>query len=230
MGALQTRTVFSIKALFANFLPRWSWGRWVGYPARTVRDRQGWLFLAIFCGASATITLDCPARHPALLRRRLVGEPFAERQMSQKIITLFASIGFLSLLLVPALDHRFGWSHVPVPVVIAGDILIAAGFAVVFRVFRENTFTSARIEIAKEQRVITTGPDALVRHPMYAGAFLYLVGNAAGARFLWGLVALVPWRRSPSAPADEEALLASGLPGYADDPRSVRWRLIPGIF
>src|SRR5215471_15083037 len=96
-----------------------------------------------------------------------------------------------------------------------------AGFAVVFRVFRENTFTSARIEIAKEQRVITTGPYALVRHPMYAGAFLYLVGMPLALGSFWGLVALVPmaaviiWRLF-----DEEALLARRLPGYVDYLRS----------
>jgi protein-S-isoprenylcysteine O-methyltransferase Ste14 len=118
-----------------------------------------------------------------------------------------------------------------VPVVIAGDVLIMAGFAVVFRVFRENTFTSARIEIAEEQRVITTGPYALVRHPMYAGALLYLIGMPLALGSFWGLVAFLPmaaviiWRL-----LDEEALLAGALPGYADYLRSVRWRLIPGIF
>ena len=223
--------VLHVKALLADFLLALVMGVLLFAAAGTVRYWQGWLFLAVFCGASAAVTLDLARHDPALLRRRLVGGPFAERQMSQKVITLFASIGFLSLLLVPALDHRFGWSHVPVPLVIAGDILIAAGFAVVLRVFRENTFTSARIEIAKEQRVITTGPYALVRHPMYAGAFLYLVGMPLALGSFWGLVALVPmvgviiWRL-----LDEEALLASGLPGYADYLRSVRWRLIPGIF
>ena len=224
--------VLSIKALFANFFLALVMGVLVFAAAGTVRYWQGWLFLAMFCGASAAITLDLARHDPALLQRRLVGGPFAERQMSQKIITLFASIGFLSLLLVPALDHRFGWSHVPVPVVIiAGDVLIAAGFAVVFRVFRENTFTSARIEIAEEQRVITTGPYALVRHPMYAGAFLYLIGMPLALGSFWGLVALVPmaaviiWRL-----LDEEALLTGGLPGYGAYLRSVRWRLVPGIF
>jgi len=139
--------------------------------------------------------------------------------------------GFLGLLLVPALDHRFGWSMVPLSVVIVGNILVAAGFAIVLRVFRENTFTSARIEIAREQRVITTGHYALVRHPMYAGAFLYLLGMPLTLGSYWGLLVLIPmtaaviWRLF-----DEEDLLARGLPGYADYQRWVRWRLIPGIF
>jgi len=113
----------------------------------------------------------------------------------------------------------------------AGDVLIAIGFAVVLRVFRENTFTSARIEIAEDQWVITTGPYALVRHPMYAGAFLYLLGIPLALGSYWGLLVLVPmmavviWR-----PFDEEELLARGLPGYAEYERAVRWRLIPGIF
>jgi protein-S-isoprenylcysteine O-methyltransferase Ste14 len=115
---------------------------------------------------------------------------------------LFASLGFVGLLAVPALDHRFGWSTAPLPVVIAGNVLIAVGFTIVFLVFKENTFTSAIIEIAKDQRVISTGPYAVVRHPMYAGSFLYLVGMPLALGSYWGLLVLVPmiatviWRLS----------------------------------
>ena len=117
------------------------------------------------------------------------------------------------------------------PLVIAGDILIAAGFAVVFRVFRENTFTSARIEIAKEQRVITPAPmrwSAIRCMPALSCTSSECRWHSAP---FGGFVAIVPivgviiWRL-----LDEEVLLASGLPGYADYLRSVRWRLIPGIF
>jgi protein-S-isoprenylcysteine O-methyltransferase Ste14 len=199
--------------------------------AGTVRYWQGWLFLAVFFGASVILTADLARHDPALLRRRLAGGPIAEPEAKQKMIMTFASAGFLGLLLVPAFDHRFGWSHVAVPGVIAGAILVALGFVVIFRVFRENTFTSARVEIAREQRVITTGPYALVRHPMYAGALLYLLGMPLALGSYWGLLMLVPmtaavlWRLF-----DEEARLARGLPGYAEYQRSVRWRLIPGIF
>ena len=144
---------------------------------------------------------------------------------------LLASIGFVGLLIVPALGRRFGWSSAPLPAVIAGNALIAVGFAVVWRVFKENTFTSARIEIAKDQCVISTGPYAIVRHPMYAGSFFYLLGMPLALGSWWGLLVLVPmmavviWRLF-----DEEKLLAGGLPGYAQYQRTVRWRLIPGIF
>ena len=161
----------NVKAWLGNFFLGLAMGVLLFATAGTVHYWQGWLFLAVFVGAAVVITAHLAKHDPALLRRRLAGGPMAEAETSQKIIMLFASMGFLGLLLVPALDHRFAWSSVPGPLVIAGNILIAVGFAVVLRVFRENTFTSARIEIAREQRVITTGPYALVRHPMYAGAF-----------------------------------------------------------
>ena len=199
--------------------------------AGTVRYCQAWVFLAVFFAAAILITLYLQTYDPALLQRRVAGGPTAEMQSGQKIIMLFASIGFVGLLVVPALDYRFGWSSAPLSAVIIGDVLVATGFAIVFLVFRENTFTSARIEIAKDQRVISTGPYAIVRHPMYAGAFLYLTGMPLALGSYWGLLVLVPmmavviWRLF-----DEEKLLAGGLPGYAQYQRAVRWRLIPGIF
>src|SRR5438128_1128716 len=115
-------------------------------------------------GASLLTTLYLMKKDPALLKRRMSGGPTAEKERTQKIIMLFTSIGFIALLIVPALDHRFGWSAVPLYVVIAGDILVAVGFYIISLVFKENTFTSATIEIAEDQTVISTGPYALVRH------------------------------------------------------------------
>src|SRR5262245_55176117 len=145
----------NVKAWLGNFLLALVMGGLLFAAAGTVRYWQGWLFLAVFFGAAIVITAHLARHDPALLQRRLAGGPMAEPEPEQKVIIVFASAGFLGLLLVPALDHRFGWSTVPVPVVIVGDILIAVGFAIVLRVFRENSFTSARIEIAREQRVIT---------------------------------------------------------------------------
>jgi protein-S-isoprenylcysteine O-methyltransferase Ste14 len=199
--------------------------------AGTVRYWQGWVFLAVFVGASFLITVYLEKHDPALLQRRLAGGPTAEKETKQKIIMLFASIGFVGLLVVPALDHRFGWSAAPLAAVIAGDVLVAVGFAIVWRVFKENAFTSARIEIAKDQRVVSTGPYAIVRHPQYAGSFLYLLGMPLALGSYWGLLVLVPmvaaviWRLF-----DEEQMLAGRLPGYAEYQRVVRWRLIPRIF
>src|SRR5262249_50789339 len=150
---------------------------------------------------------------------------------TQKMIMLFASLGFIALLVVPALDYRFGWSAVPPYTVIAGDIVVAVGFYIIFLVYKENTFTSATIEIAQGQTVISTGPYALVRHPMYAGALLYCLGTPLALGSYWGflsLAAMAPfliWRLFA-----EERFLTKNLPGYTAYYRQVRWRLIPGIF
>jgi protein-S-isoprenylcysteine O-methyltransferase Ste14 len=199
--------------------------------AGTIRYWQAWVYLAVFFGASFLITLYLAKNDPALLKRRLSAGPWAEKEQTQKIIMAFTSIGFLALIATPALDFRFGWSAVPLPIVAAGNVLIAIGYAIIFLVYKENTFTSATIEVAKDQRVISTGPYALVRHPMYAGGLLYLLGMPLALGSWWGLVpfaATLPfliWRL-----VDEEEFLARNLPGYAEYRNKVRFRLIPRVW
>src|SRR2546426_302785 len=127
-----------------------------------------------------------------------------------------------------SLDHHFGWSAVPLGGVVAGDVLVAIGFYLIALVYRENTFTSATIEVAEHQTVISTGPYAIVRHPMYASASLYLLGTPLALGSYWGLVvlgAMIPfllWRLF-----DEERFLAKNLPGYMEYQKRVRYRLVP---
>jgi protein-S-isoprenylcysteine O-methyltransferase Ste14 len=170
-------------------------------------------------------------KNPALLERRLRGGPTAEKENTQKVIMFFTSIGFMSVLAVSGLDHRFGWSAVPVYLVIVGDILTLIGFYIVFLVYKENPFSSATIEVAQDQKVISTGPYALVRHPMYAGGLLYVTGMPLALGSYCGLLALVAtapflfWRLF-----DEERFLSKHLQGYTDYRAKVRWRMIPGVF
>jgi protein-S-isoprenylcysteine O-methyltransferase Ste14 len=182
-------------------------------PAGTSHYWQAWVYLSIFTGASALTTLYLLRRDPALLERRMSGGPMAEKQPAQKFIMLCTSMGFIALLVVPALDERFGWSAVPLGGVVAGDVLVAIGFYLISLVYRENSFTSATIEVAENQKVISTGPYALVRHPMYASAFLYLLGTPLALGSYWGLVpiaVMMPfliWRL-----LEEERFLARNLP------------------
>ncbi len=199
--------------------------------AGTVHYWQAWVYLAVYFTASFAITLYLMKKDPALLKRRLSGGPTAEKEMTQKIIMLIASAGFIALLVVPALDHRFAWSRVPLFGIIAGDLLTALCFYVMFIVFRENPFGSATIEIAEDQKVISTGPYAYVRHPMYAGGSLLFIGTPFALGSYWGLLAFVAvlpaliWRL-----LDEETFLARNLPGYVEYCAKVRWRMIPGMF
>jgi protein-S-isoprenylcysteine O-methyltransferase Ste14 len=189
------------------------------------------LYLAVFFLVSLVITLYLMKHDPALLERRMRGGPTAEARPSQRVIMLFLSIGFIALVVVPGLDKRLGWSHMPAVVAIIGDVLVALGFYFIALVYRENTYTAATIQVTKDQTVISTGPYALVRHPMYASALLYLVGTPLALGSYWGLfvfVAIVPfliWRLF-----DEEKTLARELPGYTQYQQRVRNRLIPGIW
>jgi protein-S-isoprenylcysteine O-methyltransferase Ste14 len=200
-------------------------------PAGTTHYWEAWVYLAIFTGASLVISLHLIRKDPELLKRRMKGGPTAEKETTQKIIMLFASIGFIALLVVPALDYRFGWSAMPLPLTITGDLLVAVGFYFTFLVYKENTFTSATIEVAENQRVVSTGPYALVRHPMYASTLLYLIGTPLALGSYWGLLALVfmipflIWRLF-----DEESFLAKNLPGYAEYQGKVQHRLVPHIW
>jgi protein-S-isoprenylcysteine O-methyltransferase Ste14 len=199
--------------------------------AGTVRYWQGWLYLAVFFGASLLTTLDLIRRDPALLERRMRGGPTAEHRPAQRLVMLGASVGFISLLVLPALDRRFQWSDVSLGVVLAGDVLVVVGFYFILRVYRENTFTSATIEIAPNQTVVSTGPYAIVRHPMYASALLYLVGTPLALASYWGLIGVavmlpfLVWRLF-----DEERMLVANLPGYVEYQRKVRHRLIPFVW
>jgi len=199
--------------------------------AGTLRYWQAWLYLVLFFGLSGLLTAELLRRDPALLERRMKGGPQAERRPAQQIIMVGASLAFLSLLAVPALDYRFHWSSVPVAGIVLGNVLFAIGFLFVGRVYRENTYTSATIEIHEGQRVIDTGPYAIVRHPMYSGALLYMLGTPLALGSYWGLLGFVlmllviVWRLQ-----DEEAMLARELPGYAEYRQRVRWRLLPGVW
>jgi protein-S-isoprenylcysteine O-methyltransferase Ste14 len=200
-------------------------------PAGTVQYWQAWIYLAVFFGASGLITLYLMRKDPALLERRLRGGPTAEKKKTQKVIMLFVSLGFIALLVVPGFDYRFGWSRVPLYVVIAGDFLMAVGFYITFLAYKANTFAFATIQVTPHQKVISTGPYAVLRHPMYAGGALYLLGTPLALSSFCGLLPLVVmipfliWRLF-----DEERTLSDNLPGYTEYCRKVRSRLIPGIF
>jgi protein-S-isoprenylcysteine O-methyltransferase Ste14 len=199
--------------------------------AGSVRYWQAWAYLGVFFAGATLITLYLVINNPTLLARRLRAGPSAEKEPRQKIIMAFTSIGFVAMLVVPAVDQRFTWSRVPLALAVLGDLLTVLGYVIIFRVFRENPFTSATVEVAPEQKVIESGPYAIVRHPMYAGGALLLVGMPPALASYWGflpLAAMLPfllWRLM-----DEERFLAQHLPGYAEYCTRVRWRMIPKLF
>ena len=200
-------------------------------PAWTLRWWQAWVFLAVFGAATAAITLYLLRHDRKLLRRRIKAGPGAEKERSQKLIQALASLAFIANFLIAALDHRGTWSAVPPLAVAAGELLVALGLLVVFFVFRANSYTSAIVEIGDGQQLVSSGPYAVVRHPMYGGALLMLAGMPPALGSWWALLALLPmtltlaWRL-----LEEERFLLQHLAGYAEYRSKVRYRLLPLIW
>ena len=199
--------------------------------AGTFRYWQAWTFLAAYFAASIAITLYLAKYEPALLARRMTGGPWAEKEPTQKVIMSVASVGFVALILLPAIDHRLRWSSLSAAAALAGDAIMLLGWIAIFFVFRENSFTASTITVAEDQKVISTGPYAWVRHPMYAAGLVLLLGIPIALGSGWGVlvvVAILPaiiWRL-----LDEERFLANHLPGYPEYQSKVRYRLVPLIW
>ncbi len=224
-------TSLNIRALRSSLLGTIVMAVLLFLPTGTFNYWQAWVFMAVFVGASAVITVYLAIKDPKLLERRMNVGPTVEKETTQKIIMFFVMIGFVALFVFPALDHRFGWSPVPSYISLAGDVLVAFGFLFIFFVFKVNTYGASTIQIAEGQKVISTGPYALVRHPMYAGALVMLIGVPLALGSWWGLfmLALVMpvliWRL-----LDEEKFLSKNLPGYTEYCQKVRYRLVPSIW
>ena len=225
MAALLARTIAGFVFLFTVM------GLVILGAAGTVYFWQGWAMIATFAACSGLITVWLWRHDKALLERRTKAGPGAEADPMQNVVQALAGIVFLAMIAVPGLDHRFGWSAVPIVGVVAGDLLIAVGFLIVFLVFRANTFTSGTIEIAENQTVIDTGPYALVRHPMYSGALVMFVGMPLALGSWWGLapaagiLPILGWRLSR-----EESFLVDNLAGYQAYRAKVRHRLVPYLW
>jgi len=190
---------------------------------------QGWTLLAVMFVANAAIFAYLAKHDPELLQRRL------DRREQRRVQRWFQAVGmgsWVGALALSAVDHRFGWSgKVPWWVSVGSEIVMVMGYAVAFEVLRANPYAGATIGVAAEQKVITTGPYAWVRHPMYAGIGLSVLavppalGSWFGLILAWGMVAMLVIRM-----LDEEKLLRAELPGYADYCARVKWRLAPGVY
>lgn len=198
--------------------------------AGTIQYWRAWIYLGVGAVSSVPLTLYI-VNDPILLENRTKAGPAAEQRPTQKIIVLVVGLAGIAIFVVPGLDHRFDWSSVPPWLSIAGDLLILLSIWMVYRVFKENSFASATVEIGKDQKVISTGPYAIVRNPMYSSAAVYFIGLSLALGSYWGLIPAIltilglVWRLF-----DEENFLAENLPGYREYCATVRWRLIPGAF
>lgn len=200
-------------------------------PAGTLQYWQAWLYLSVFMGAATWVTTDLMHRDRALLERRLGAGASAEKEAAQKIILGLAAFTFAALLAIPAFERRLGHTGEHLAIVALGNALVALGFAIVGRVYRSNSFASASVYVAGSQRLVSSGPYANVRHPMYLGVACCLAGTPPALGSCWAyapatvLLCLMVWRL-----LEEERVLAAELPGYVEYQQRVRFRLLPKVW
>ena len=203
-------------------------------PAGTLAWPQGWAFLLLLTACSLVTDVWLLRRDPALLAARMRSPLAAGQSRCDRMIMGLLLIAFVGWIVFMALDSgRFGWSQTPPWAQALGAALVVGAFWGWFQVLRANSFAATTIELQRErgQRVISTGPYAVVRHPMYASSILLMVGAPLMLGSLWGLAALAVFVPLLAARVrGEEAMLFDGLPGYADYARRVRFRLAPGVW
>jgi len=217
---LRTFLIGSVALGLVLFLPAWTLTYW-----------QAWVFIVVFMSSVSAIGVYLSIKDPVLLERRKNVGPAAEQSVAQRIIMTLAFASILGLLVYCALDYRFSWSPVAAGLSLAGDVFVALGLFINHLVFKENSFGGSTVETFEAQKVISTGPYGLVRHPMYLGVLIMMMGVPlaldAGRGFAIFAIMLpgLVWRI-----LDEEKLLKKDLPGYSEYSQKVRYRLVPYLW
>jgi protein-S-isoprenylcysteine O-methyltransferase Ste14 len=204
----------------ALFVPAWTFHYW-----------QAWVFIAVFTVASAISGVYLAVRNPAALQRRMKAGPTAETRPAQRLIISAIVLLVIATLVISALDHRFGWSTVPVPVVVVGNVLVFVGLSLAQLVVVQNGYAAAAITVEDDQPLISTGLYGVVRHPMYFGTLIMMLGTPLALGSLWGLLAVVVALPVLAARIlDEEQMLTEELAGYREYVTKVRYRLVPHLW
>jgi protein-S-isoprenylcysteine O-methyltransferase Ste14 len=197
-------------------------------PAGTLDYWEAWLYFAVIMVPMLFVVAYLMKNDPALMERRM---RLKEKETRQKKVVSASALVLIVGFLIPGFDQRFGWSAVPAEVAVAANALVFLAYVFTFLVLRENSYASRVIEVAKGQKVISTGPYALVRHPMYLGMSILLLATPIALGSYWALLAFIP---IPPMLAlrllNEEELLLKELQGYGEYRKKVRYRLIPFIW
>jgi protein-S-isoprenylcysteine O-methyltransferase Ste14 len=200
-------------------------------PTGTLNYWQAWLFIAVFAVVTTIPSIYLAVKDPEALRRRMRAGPAAETRMAQRIAISGTILSVVAVLVVSALDHRFGWSQVPTAVVILGDVLVALGLGIAMMVVIQNSYAAATVTVEAEQKVVSTGLYGLVRHPMYVGTLIMMIGTPLALDSYWGLVAIAPGLVVLGFRiVDEEKLLTDELAGYREYMQKVHYRLVPYVW
>jgi len=206
-------------------------GLLVFWPAGTFDYWQGWAFTAVFAASTTIPSIYLAATNPAALKRRMQAGPAAETRPLQKIIITIAFLSLAAMIVVSALDFRFGWSSVPAAVSVVGDALVAVGLLIAMITTIQNGYAAANIRVESGQTVVSTGVYSVVRHPMYFGNGVLMIGIPLALGSYWGLLFVLPGLAGlVTRILDEEKVLTQQLAGYADYAQRVHARLVPYVW
>ena len=224
LASLATKTVIWVAIMAALLF----------VPAGTTWWPQAWVFLLELCVTGVLITRWLYVHDPALLVQRMASPVQREQAAWDRIFMIALMLFFCAWLAIMGLDAvRFRASHVPVWAQVPGALGILLSQYVFWLVFRANSFAAPVVKIQKDRghAIATTGPYAVVRHPMYAGAILFFIGTPLLLGSWYGL-ALAPILVIGFAVRAvlEERTLSAQLPGYADYAERVRYRFVPLIW
>lgn len=200
-------------------------------PAGTFDYWQAWVFIAVFILGTMLPTVYLAVKLPDALQRRMTSGPWAETRLAQRLIYVGLLLTVVAAGAVSALDHRFGWSTVPTAVVVIGNVLVFVGVGLAELVIIQNNYAAATITVEKDQPVVSTGLYGVVRHPMYVGALIVMVGMPLALGSYWGLLTMIPGVLVFAARiTDEEKALRQELDGYDEYTEKVHYRLVPGVW
>ena len=200
-------------------------------PAGTFNYWQAWVFLVAVAISAWAPTIYVLRTNPVALQARMRGGPAAESRLAQKLVIAGLYLSLAAMVVVSVLDHRFRWSPVPTAICLVGDVLVTVGLGVVALVIIQNSYAAATVQVQSGQRVVSTGLYRLVRHPMYTGNLIMMVGIPLALGSYLGLVFVIPGLIVLAVRIrDEEQLLAQELTGYREYTQKVRYRLAPGMW
>ncbi len=201
------------------------------WPAGTFHYWQAWVFIFVFMFATMGPSLYLAVKMPDALQRRMKAGPFAETRPLQKVIIAGTILSVAAVLVVSAFDHRFGWSTVPTAVVIIGNLLVFLGLTIAQFVVIQNNYAGATVTVEADQELVSTGLYGLVRHPMYVGTLVMMLGTPLALDSYWGLVFIAPALLILAVRiTDEEKMLREELDGYQEYTQKVHYRLVPGVW
>jgi protein-S-isoprenylcysteine O-methyltransferase Ste14 len=200
-------------------------------PAGTLHYWQGWALLAVFALSTWIFSVYLMRTNPAALERRMQAGPKKESRPVQKFISVVAFGSLVAMVVVSALDHRYGWSVVPQAVSVIGDVLVTLGLGLAMIVVIQNGYAAANITVESGQTLTSTGLYGLVRHPMYTGNIVLMLGIPLALGSYWGLLFVLPGLSALVLRIrDEEGLLEQELRGYRDYEQQVHYRLLPYVW